>query len=374
MEFENVSKQNKTALVISGFGAHFNADGEAVKGLMIENICKDNYKCVLRFATLNWGKNPIKFLFNFVKICKKSDDIFFVVAENGSRFLVPFTVRFLKKGKRLFFVMVGMAPLNTESLCDFNDYRTITDFVQSPSEWERKHNEVSRAFSKMDCILVETNTLKLMCEKIYGLTNVVVFPNFRNYQPVGNTDFVNKLSPHVFSFVFFARISPSKGLDLLVEAAKKMNDKHIIFKIDVYGVADQKDLDWFKSLKNQSPKNVCYHDPVFENKIAFLSSFDCMVLPSLHIEGLPGSIVESFFAGVPVIVSNYTFAKDLVDDGITGFICKYDDSDDLAKIMAKVSQNPSICFDMKENCLKKSLTFSKESAQLSFKKIIDQSY
>ena len=66
-----------------------------------------------------------------------------------------------------------------------------------------------------------------------------------------------------------------------------------------------------------------------------LAKADCLVLPSYR-EGLSKVLIEASSMSLPIISSNVPGCKDVVLDGVTGFLCRPRDSKDLARKMAKM--------------------------------------
>jgi glycosyltransferase involved in cell wall biosynthesis len=67
-----------------------------------------------------------------------------------------------------------------------------------------------------------------------------------------------------------------------------------------------------------------------------ISEADCVVLPSFYREGTPRILLESASMEKPIITTNNVGCKDVVDDGINGFLCNIKDSVDLASKMEKI--------------------------------------
>ena len=67
----------------------------------------------------------------------------------------------------------------------------------------------------------------------------------------------------------------------------------------------------------------------------FIYDATCIVLPSYR-EGISFSLMEGAAAGKPLVATNAVGCKDIVDDGITGYLCNVKDSKDLAKQMEKI--------------------------------------
>ena len=88
-----------------------------------------------------------------------------------------------------------------------------------------------------------------------------------------------------------------------------------------------------------------------------------MLFPThFYTEGIPGTIIDAYAAGVPVICAEWQSFSDIVDRGVTGFGYEFDNAAALEKILYDVAQNPQTMLDMKKNCLRKAKEYLPESA------------
>jgi len=69
---------------------------------------------------------------------------------------------------------------------------------------------------------------------------------------------------------------------------------------------------------------------VAEDVKPYLVSADVIVLPSYR-EGVPRSLLEAAAIGRPIVTTNAIGCRDVVDDGVNGFICDIRDAKNLAK-------------------------------------------
>jgi glycosyltransferase involved in cell wall biosynthesis len=73
----------------------------------------------------------------------------------------------------------------------------------------------------------------------------------------------------------------------------------------------------------------------------YIADVDCVVLPSYR-EGLPRTLLEAAAMGRPIIATDVTGCREVVDHGVNGYLCKARDANDLAekmKDMIKLSIN-----------------------------------
>jgi glycosyltransferase involved in cell wall biosynthesis len=86
---------------------------------------------------------------------------------------------------------------------------------------------------------------------------------------------------------------------------------------------------WFGEYENNSISNI-------------LSEIDVLIVPSIWYENAPLTIQEAFMASIPVIASNMGGMKELVCEGKNGLMFRPGDSNDLAKKMQLIIDQPDL--------------------------------
>ena len=66
-----------------------------------------------------------------------------------------------------------------------------------------------------------------------------------------------------------------------------------------------------------------------------LSAMDCFCLPSFS-EGLPVSILEAMAAGLVVVGSDVSGIREVLENGVTGFLFPSNDDKELAKLLNNI--------------------------------------
>ncbi len=146
-----------------------------------------------------------------------------------------------------------------------------------------------------------------------------------------------------FKFLFIARLVKDKGIIEYVEAARII--KNLKFKIENYIDIEFQILGAFypgnptaitkEQMGKWIEKGVINYLGVSDSVQDFIKKSDCVVLPSYR-EGLSRVLLEAASMAKPIITTDTPGCKDVVDDGINGFLCKVKDSKDLAKKMKKM--------------------------------------
>jgi len=151
------------------------------------------------------------------------------------------------------------------------------------------------------------------------------------YSLLNETDFLHNGNEKSFKFLYLGRILKDKGIIELVEASKMLKLKYPNFDCQILGFID--------ALNPSSISEETINDWVNEGAITYLGQTsnvkpfildsDCVVLPSYR-EGISRTLLEAASMQKPIITTNVTGCRDIVEDNLTGFLCKVMDHEDLA--------------------------------------------
>jgi glycosyltransferase involved in cell wall biosynthesis len=78
-------------------------------------------------------------------------------------------------------------------------------------------------------------------------------------------------------------------------------------------------------------------------------------------EGHPGSILDSYHAGTPVLSARWDSWKDIIDDGQTGITFEFENFGEMEEKMLEIAKNPLLITSMRERCREKSKEFAPEN-------------
>jgi glycosyltransferase involved in cell wall biosynthesis len=216
--------------------------------------------------------------------------------------------------------------------------------------------------NKLNGIYVQTEHLRTELNKI-GIKNIDILSNFRKYKSTNN---LFQFSNH-FDFVYFSRITDLKGIDNMVIAFDYFHTNGYNFNIDIYGPID-KDYEstFYNLISGKDYINYCgIHDALEAPEL--LSKYFMQIFPTkFKTEGFPGSILDSFFAGLPVLASNWNSAQEVIKNYSTGLIYNFDDLEDFIKKIEFVFQNPNKILEMREKCIIESKKFEYEMVVNNF--------
>jgi glycosyltransferase involved in cell wall biosynthesis len=151
-----------------------------------------------------------------------------------------------------------------------------------------------------------------------------------------------------FNFIFISRLVKDKGIREYIDSARMLKAQLPDVAFNVLGPV------WKQNLKSNTISRAEIEEWVEEGTINYfgesgdvrehIAGSDCVVLPSYR-EGLSNILLEASSMGRPCITGNVTGCKEVVEDGITGYLCRVRDADDLAgkmKMMYNLSEEKRV--------------------------------
>ncbi len=145
------------------------------------------------------------------------------------------------------------------------------------------------------------------------------------------------------TFLFAGRIAQDKGVFVLLDAVTKLvrNGRQIRIKMAGAGPAEE---DLKRAINERKlAENVSLMGKLSQRQLAeFFGTGAALILPSLFQEPAPLIVIEAALSGLPVIASNLGGIPEIVEDGISGLLCKPGDADDLANKMELMMDDPAL--------------------------------
>lgn len=138
-------------------------------------------------------------------------------------------------------------------------------------------------------------------------------------------------------FLLIARMLWDKGIGEFIEAARMLKQRYPDVKFQLLGAigVDNPEAIDDEQIRAWQSDGIVEYLGVTENVIPFIDAATCVVLPSYR-EGIPFTLLEAAASGKPVVTTNVAGCKDVVNDGITGFLCEVKDPISLANCMVKI--------------------------------------
>lgn len=133
-------------------------------------------------------------------------------------------------------------------------------------------------------------------------------------------------------FVFIARVMKEKGIDQYLDAAKEIRKRHPETRFHICGFCEQNYEGLLKELNDNG--TIIYHGLV-SDMTEIYKMISCTVHPTYYPEGLSNVLLESAASGRPIITTDRSGCREVVEDGVNGYVVKQQDSKDLIEKIEK---------------------------------------
>jgi len=223
---------------------------------------------------------------------------------------------------------------------------------------------LKKMLQSFDAIYVETKTMKKALESM-GFQNILVMPNCKELNVLHAEDLIYPQT-EPYKLCTFSRVMKEKGIEDAVFAVKKINEQlgRTVYTLDIYGQVDAEQTEWFEQVQQAFPDYVCYGGTVsFEKSVEVLRDYFALLFPTrFYTEGIPGTVIDAYAAGIPVVSAKWESFSDIVDDGKTGVGYEFENADALTDALMKILENKEAFLAMKRECLEKSKLFVPDKA------------
>ena len=142
----------------------------------------------------------------------------------------------------------------------------------------------------------------------------------------------------VFTFVFVGRIVRDKGINELVAAFRRLNEKMPKSRLLLVGWVEKElnpvSYDTWSAIE-QHPCIEAVREKFGDELLAYYAVADCFVLPSYR-EGFPNTVLEAGAMGLPCIVTDINGSREIICEGENGIVIPPKDEDSLYRAMERL--------------------------------------
>ncbi len=144
-----------------------------------------------------------------------------------------------------------------------------------------------------------------------------------------------KKEDEVFRFLLVARMLWDKGIGEYIEASKIIKNKYKNVEFQMLGFLDVNNDSAVskEQIKEWVDAGYVNYLGVSDNVKEEIAKVDCVVLASFYREGTPRILLESASMAKPIITTDNVGCRDVVDDGVNGYLCEVRNAEDLADKM-----------------------------------------
>lgn len=338
--------------IIGHYGRGFDyRDGQTTKtnSLTNELIAHFGMDSINTIDTHGRIKSLLKSPFHVKGALKNSQNVIMLPAHKGVKIYAPLMAYYKKKfsNHKIYYVVVG---------------GWLPNLIKG-------NKTVRKALMRFDGIFVETRTMKKKIEEM-GFNNVFILHNFkdRNALCIEESEIVYQHT-EPYKLCTFSRVLKEKGIGDAVEVVNRINREQnkTVFNLDIYGPIDPTEKDWFEELKELFGDAIAYKGTVdSSNSTETLKNYYALLFPShYYTEGIPGTIIDGYAAGLPVVSCKWESFEDVVDEGVTGLGYDFGLKDGLYYALSDLVKDPNKINLFRGNCLNKyKECFSAESSRV----------
>lgn len=194
-----------------------------------------------------------------------------------------------------------------------------------------------KLYKKARCVIAQTDDMRNQALSYYDMPadKVVTIYNpldeaFVRSQAMRDEELHEASHPR---FVAVGTVTYRKGVDVLLEAFTKIRKQYQEATLNIIG---NKDGNYARNLveKYDGKEGVTFCG-FRDNPYPFMSHCDVFVLPS-RMEGFPNVLLEAMCLNKPVVATTcLPIIKQLVEDGVNGYVCPVEDAEKMADSMTK---------------------------------------
>ncbi len=168
---------------------------------------------------------------------------------------------------------------------------------------------------------------------------------------------IKKSKSDKIRFVFIGQIITHKGIENLIESVAALNDEERKrISLLLIGTGEKMFVEYCQKLTVKLKLTDCirFVGEIRNTEVSkAYKNIDAIIVPSIWPENSPVTILESLAAGTPVLASDIGGIPELIEDGVEGYLHKYDEPLALAQNIRKVIENPGELTRMRQACLMK---------------------
>lgn len=292
----------------------------------------------INLCTINYNKNIILFVFNFIK-----------------------KIRYSK-----FDTIIGMDILPNLMVCFskfFNSSRIIISERNDPKNVEI--NPLLKILRKVfyelaDCIVFQTQNAQSYYSKRIQSKGVIIenpiidILSLKQYENTNN------------EIITIGRLTKQKNIYLLIDAMEVITKTHPEYSLSIYGKGEL-EIDLKSYVKKKKLEKIICFKGYKENVHELINKADIFVLASIY-EGMPNALIEAMSMGFPVISSDCPCGgpRELIQHKVNGLLFKNNNLDDLVNKINLCIENPNFKIALGRKA------YSDINARLNCSKIVEE--
>ena len=137
---------------------------------------------------------------------------------------------------------------------------------------------------------------------------------------------------NIIKFAFISRIMKEKGIEQYLDAAKSIKEKYNNVEFHVCGFCE---AEYEGKLKEYNDKGIVIYHGMIRDVADFMSNMNCIIHPTYYPEGISNVLLEACATGRPIITTNRSGCREVVENGINGYMISPKNSEQLIETIDK---------------------------------------
>lgn len=327
--------KNKNIVIVGHFGGDENVlDGQTIKTkILYEELLRATDWKIIKVDTYYKKKNPIKLMLFTIWALLFAKDVVVLLSGNGMKFYFP------------------LLYISSKLLCTKVYHDVIGGNLDSYVE---KIPQFKKYLNSFEINWVETEGLKhRLSEK--GIDNCEVIPNFKRLNSIREEE-VKASNGEEYRFCMFSRVMKEKGIEEAIKTVQLINKERgkVVCTLDIYGVIDDGYKVSFEKIMSKVSPAIQYRGKVsYEKSVETIKGYYALLFPTFwHGEGFPGTIIDAFSAGLPVIATDWSCNGEIVENGKNGILYPNNVIKDLKGAIEYLISIPDGAMEMRKYCVK----------------------
>ena len=190
-----------------------------------------------------------------------------------------------------------------------------------------------------------------------GIDNCIYLPNFKTMKPI---ELIGDNYSRPFKLCTFSRVMKEKGIEDAIKVVELINNNEKgLCSLDIYGQIDPEEREYFDSLFESMPDFISYKGVIdFNDTSKVLKDYYLLLFPTkFYGEGIPGTIIDGFFAGVPIVASKWVNYGDILIEGYNSYLFEFGSLEDFYTVLMFAMSDDKNHIKLQHNCINSSKEF-----------------
>lgn len=292
-----------------------------------ENVLRIRNELAVRFISLsmdNKGKNPFRDIYLMLRLWK-------VFLTEKPDLVINYTIKPVIYSAFVASIFkIPVISVITGLGTAFMHESFLTKVVQQLYKVSQRHVKKIFFLNKDDFQVFESKQLS-------QLSRMSVLPGegvdveyfstapYAQYGPAGQV-----------KFLLLARMLWDKGVGEYVQAARLVKERYGNVEFGLLGFLDVENPSAIarSQMDEWEKEGVVTYLGVTNDVRPYIFDAHCIVLPSYR-EGVPRTLLEAASMAKPIVATDAVGCRDVVDDGVNGYLCRIRDAKDLAEKLVR---------------------------------------